>query len=572
MPKSPLALSAIALPAALTLTGLGIPQGADAAQVAAQSQAPPTQPNILFVLADDLGWSDLGGPRTSLGNPNGFNETPAIDELAQEGMAFPDAYACINCAPTRAALLTGLYAPRPANNIYAVDDLNRGGDDTMLVGPPQARPDGDVSLPDEAVTVAETLQDAGYATGYVGKFHITRTAAEVTASHGFDENWGGTHAGAPARYHARDGVFAHPSIGLELDRYAADYTQEYVDANIKPYTHGVPESAVDALVGTDKHVTDALADATIDFVDRHDDEPFFTWMSEYAVHSPVGDAQARRDLLAKYQAKSPGPGPSKASYAALAEGLDQSVARVIDHLETTPDPRNPGHPLADNTLVIFTSDNGGRTDLGAYNGPLKGQKGELDEGGVRVPFIAWSGNPGLVDGGTINRSRINGTDLYPTLAGLARADLPEGIPFDGHSLRGTFADGDRVDRPRFAHLPGYLINAGRDQRPQSVIWSDRWKLVYDYETRDWDLFDLRDDIGERADLADARPARVQDLGNRLVRWLDSVDAPLATLREGREPLELTVSGTTYADGQVTKRRGDTFVVEPGEEVPLVLAE
>lgn len=570
MPTKPTRLAAFAVPAALTVTGLGIPQGATAA--VPQAQPPRPQPNVLFIMADDLGWSDLGGPRTNLGNPSGFNETPAIDQLAEEGMAFPDAYACINCAPTRAALLTGLYAPRPANNIYAVDDLNRGGDDTLLVGPAQARPDGDVSLPAEAVTVAETLQDAGYATGYVGKFHITRTAAEVTATHGFDENWGGTHAGAPARYHARDGAFAHPSIGPELDQYAADYTQAYVDENIKPYTHGVPDSAVDGLVGTDKHVTDALADATIDFIDHHEDGPFFTWMSEYAVHSPVGNAQARSDLLAKYQAKAAGPGPSGPSYAALAEGLDQSVARVIDHLESTPDPRNSGHPLADNTVVIFTSDNGGRTDLGAFNGPLKGQKGELDEGGVRVPFIAWSGNPALVDGGTINRSRINGTDLYPTLAALARTELPEGIPFDGRSLRGTFADGDRLDRPRFAHLPGYLIAGGRDQRPQSVIWSDRWKLVYDYETQDWALYDLSADVGEQVDRASARPERVEDLGNRLIRWLHSVDAPLATLRDGQDPVELTISGTTYSDGQNTRRRGETVVVEPGDELPLVLAE
>jgi arylsulfatase A-like enzyme len=567
---TPTKLGAVALPAALTLTGLGIPQGAAAAQ--APQTPTPAQPNVLFVLADDLGWSDLGGPRTNLGNPNGFNETPAIDRLAEEGMAFPNAYACINCAPTRAALLTGLYAPRSANNIYAVDDLNRGGDHTMLVGPPQARPDGDVSLPDEAVTVAETLQDAGYATGYVGKFHITRTGAAVTESHGFDENLGGTHAGAPAFYHARDGAFAHPSIGPALDQYAADYTQQYVDDNIKPYTHGVSETAVDALVGTDKHVTDALADATIDFVDRHDDEPFFTWMSEYAVHSPVGDAQARADLLAKYRAKAPGPGPSKPSYAALAEGLDQSVARVIDHLETTPDPRNPGHSLADNTLVILTSDNGGRTDLGAFNGPLKGQKGELDEGGVRVPFIAWSGNPQLVDGGRINTSRINGTDLYPTLTALAGIDLPDGVPFDGKSLRGAFADGDRLDPPRFAHLPGYLIAGGRDQRPQSVIWSDRWKLVYAYETQGWELYDLTDDIGERTNLASDRPALVQDLGTRLIHWLDSVDAPLATLREGRDPLQLSVTGTTYADDRSAHRQGETITIEPGGEVPLVLTD
>jgi len=189
-----------------------------------------------------------------------------------------------------------------------------------------------------------------------------------------------------------------------------------------------------------------------------------------------------------------------------------------------------------------------------------------------VPFIAWSGNPELVDGGRINSSRINGTDLYPTLAALARTDLPEGIPFDGKSLRAAFADGDRLDRPRFAHLPGYLVSGGRDQRPQSVIWSERWKLVHDYETQGWELYNLADDIGERTNLASERPAVVRDLGTRLIHWLDSVDAPLATLREGQDPLALTVTGTTYADGKSTHRLGETIIIQPGDEVPLVLAE
>ena len=566
--RTPTRLGAFAVPATLTLAGLGLTQ-AVSAEPASQQAPRDARPNVVFIMADDLGWSDLSGPRTNLGNPSDFNETPTIDRLATEGMSFTNAYACINCAPTRAALLTGLYAPRPTNNIYLVGDLNRGGDDSMLVGPPQGLPNGDDALPAEAVTVAETLRDGGYATGYAGKFHVTESGPDVTRLHGFEENLGGTNAGSPGQYHARDGVFAN-EVGPELDAFAGDYTQEYVDTNIKPYSNGVPEAAVDALVGTDKHVTDALTDATVDFIDRHDDEPFFTFMSEYAVHSPVGDPQARRDLLAKYKAKPPGTAPAKPSYAALLAGLDQSVARVLDHLESTPDPRNPGHPLADNTVVVFTSDNGGRTDLGAFNGPLKGQKGELDEGGVRVPFIAWSGDEALVDGGRINHSPINGTDLYPTLAALSRTELPAGIPFDGKSLRGAMADGDPVERPRFAHLPGYLIDGGRDQRPQSSIRTGRWKLLYSYETRSWELYDLADDIGEGTDLAAERPELVAQLGSRLINWLDDVDAPLATLRDGQEPIEFTVTGTTYSEGQTSRHREDTIVVQPGEEVPVVL--
>ena len=166
------------------------------------------------------------------------------------------------------------------------------------------------------------------------------------------------------------------------------------------------------------------------------------------------------------------------------------MARLIDHLETTPDPRNPGHVLADNTLVLFTSDNGGRVDLGGFNGPLKGQKGELDEGGVRVPWIAWSKNKALVRGGTTNSSPINGTDLYPTLADIAGAKLPKGVPYDGTSLRAAYAHGAHVNRPRFAHLPGYLIGVVRDQRPETTVRSEQWKLHYTYEDQGWELYDL----------------------------------------------------------------------------------
>ncbi len=571
-------LGALAVPAVLSLLSAlpGLTPAASAQPLAGAgtvtgdlSDAAP-RPNIVFVMADDLGWSDLGTGRTNLGNGNDFNETPAIDRLADEGQTFDNAYACLNCAPTRAALLTGLYAPRPQNNIYAVGDLNRGGDDTLLAGAPEGREDGDVVMPPDAVTVGETLQGAGYSTGYVGKFHVAKTPEEIVAEHGFDENFGGGHAGNASAYFASNGQFNN-SVAPSLDAFAADYTQEYVDLNLKPYSHGVDDAAVDALVGTDKHVTDALGDAAIDFIDRNKQQPFFTFFSEFAVHSPNGNAQARKDLLAKYQAKTPGEDPVKPSYAALTEGLDQSVARLIDYLRTTPDPRNPGHDLADNTLVVFTSDNGGREDLGGFNGPLKGQKGELDEGGVRVPWIVWSENRHLVRAGTTNSSPINGTDLYPTLADYAGAELPSGLPFDGTSLRDPYASGARVNRPRFAHMPGYLIEGGRDQRPETTVRDGRWKLGYEYEDQSWHLYDLAADIGQTTDLAAQRPEVVTRLGGELIRWLDSTDAPLATLRDGQQPVDLQVRGTTYSEGAVRQYGQDTTVrVEPGDELPVVL--
>ncbi|QIG41673.1 sulfatase-like hydrolase/transferase [Nocardioides anomalus] len=569
--------------AALALVSASpVPPLASAAPAAAADARPgghgggqgraPRKPNIVFMLADDLGWSDLRTGRVNGGHGSDFNDTPAIDRLAAEGMSFDNAYACLNCAPTRMELLGGSYPTRAENNVFAVDSLDRGGPDTLLVGPPQGREDGADVLAPQTRTVGETLQRAGYRTGYIGKFHVTRSGSDVVAQHGFDENLGGSEWGLARQYFATDGQF-DLSVGPELDRFAGDYTQEYVAANIAPYSSGVSPAQLAALVGTRKHVSDAVADATIDFIDRNDRAPFLAWMSPYAVHEPTGVEQARPDLLAKYQARPPGTTASQPSYAALTEGLDQSVARVIDHLESTPDPRNPGHVLADNTLVIFTSDNGGREDTGASNGPLRGQKGELYEGGVRVPWIAWSGSRRLVEDHTRNHAVINATDLYPTLASYAGARVPRRAPLDGTDLREAIETKAKVEgRPRFGHMPGYLVDGGRAQRPESTVRDGRWKLTYSYEDRTLRLNDLGRDLGEAVDRAAAKPGVVARLGLELVDWLHDTTAPLARLRPGLPPLTLTVPhGVTYADGRIRHhRRATTLVIQPGQEVPLVL--
>ncbi|MFG3690846.1 sulfatase [Micromonospora sp. NPDC047740] len=571
MPQLTLRLGAVAATAALGCTALTAPGAAAAPHRAAATTAGPGQPNIVFVLADDLGWADVSTGLTNKGSGNTYNETPTVDRLAEEGVAFDNAYGGPNCVPTRAALLTGLYAPRPTNNLYLVGDLNRGGDNTLLDGASQGLPDGDDALPGEAYTVGEALRDVGYATGYVGKFHVTKTADQITTDFGFEENLGGSNSGHASQYHAINGKFNN-SIGPALDAFAADYTQEYVDENIKPHSHGVDEATLDALVGTDKHVTDAVADATIDFIDRHTDEPFFTWVSDYAVHEPIGDKQPRADLLAKYRAKAAVAGhPADASYSALLEGLDQGLARIVDHLETTPDPRNPGHPLADNTIVVFTSDNGGTAN--ADNGWLSGYKGELREGGLRVPAIVWSRNERLVDGGVVDSTPIHAVDYLPTFASLAGAHLPKGPRPDGVDLSGIWRNesAELGVRPLFWHLPGYLIAGVRDQRPETVIRSGPWKLSYRYETQDWSLYNLTSDIGETTDLAAAYPDVTQRLGSRLIRWLNDVDAPLATLREGKAPITVTFQGTAYSNGKITHYDKPTqLTFPPGDEVPALL--
>src|SRR5829696_1448560 len=395
---------AIAAPAVLTLASVAPALSTSPAGTASAAPAPTQvpRPNLVFIMTDDMGWSDLSTGLTNGGYGNDYNETPRIDQLAEEGQVFTEAYASVQCSPTRTALHTGQYATRPTNNVYAVPAIT-GSANSPLRGVTQGRlaEDGKTAVPENYTTLGETLQGAGYATGYSGKFHVAGSAEEIVASHGFDENWGGSQNSHATYYFATNNQF-NDSVSPSLDQFGGDYTQEYVDSNIAPYSVGVSEAQLDALVGTDKHVTDAQTDAALDFIDRSKDEPFLAWVSEFAPHFPVNDAQARPDLLAKYKAKTPGEAPAKPSYGALTEGVDQSVARIIDYLEATPDPRNGGKPLADNTLVIFTSDNGGEEDpvnSGAYNGPLREDKGQMYEGGVRVPWIVWSQNPDLVRGG-----------------------------------------------------------------------------------------------------------------------------------------------------------------------------
>ena len=564
---------AIAAPAILTLVSvapvLGASQSTPASAAPASADAP--RPNLVFVMADDLGWSDLSTGLTNGGYGNDYNETPRIDQLAEEGQVFTEAYASVQCSPTRTALHTGQYATRPTNNVYAVGAIT-GSASSPLRGVTQGRvaEDGKTAVPVNQTTLGETLQNAGYTTGYTGKFHVTGSIEEIVTSHGYDESWGGSPNSHATYYFATNDQF-NDSVAPALDKFAGDYTQEYVDQNIAPYSDGVSDAQLDALVGTDKHVTDAQTDATLDFIDRSKDEPFFAWVSEYAPHFPVNDAQARPDLLAKYRAKTPGEDPAKPSYGALTEGVDQSVARIIDYLEATPDPRNGGKPLAENTLVIFTSDNGGEEDpvnSGAFNGPLRADKGQLYEGGVRVPWIVWSKNADLVrGGGRANDTIVNSTDLYTTLASYAQAQLPAGVPLDGIDLKPAFSKGRKINRDHFHHLPGYVGVQG----PASSVRDGRWKLYYKYTDNSFELYDLVSDIGETTDLAAQKPGLLHQLGQQLLAWLDETDAPLATLRVGQPTRVLeNFTGETYANGEVTRHHGDTITITAGDQVPFVL--
>ena len=244
------------------------------------------------------------------------------------------------------------------------------------------------------------------------------------------------------------------------------------------------------------------------------------------------------------------------------------MARIVDHLESTPDPRNPGHALADNTIVLFTSNNGGLRKF-ADNGPLRGQKGAAREGGIRVPLVAWSGNPDLVDGGTVNHTPTFAIDYHPTLAALAGVTAPA---VDGRDLSGLFADHERdLDRDAlYWHLPGYLVEGGRDQHPG--VGGPVRPLEARLLLRGPGLRPLRPLPRPRRD---NRPRRCQagagqGAGAEAAALAGRLDAPLATLREGDSPIRTRFTGTSYADGKITRHRNDVITVGPGDEVPVLV--
>ncbi len=508
-------------------------------------------PNIVVIIADDMGWSQTSSNETSFNNPSDFYETPVIETLASEGIAFPNSYVNgANCAPTRAAILSGQWASRPDNNVFAVSSLNRGGNNTLLVGPSQGISNGEDEIPASAITIAETVKTspAGYVTAHFGKYHSGGSQSNGPIQQGFDVNFGGKSDGAPGSYFAAlsGGNWEfHPRIGPELDIYASPYTA----------AESLALAGDNSLEGTTKHVTDALGDAALDFMNANNNSPFFMHFSNYAIHGPWGQNNARPDLYAKYVAKN-NTNPSQIGHtnvaqAAILEGMDQNIGRIIDYLKTTPDPRNPGNMLSANTLVYFISDNGGANGP-QDNTPLKGMKGEYTEGGIRSVTFAWSQGL-LANMGTVNTTPIVAFDLYPTVAEIAGAALPNGYPIDGVSqwsmLNGTNPNLNRD--ALYWHFPGYIANSQRDQRPVSVIRKGDYKLIYYYETASYDLYNLVTDIGETTNLLAGSPDTAtltiaNDMSTDLLAYLIDVSAPLPTFRSNGNtvPLPEVIEVTT----------------------------
>ncbi len=548
-------------------------------------RAPAGAPNIIFIMADDFGWTDL---RTGMSGPNvlkgvnygsDFYETPNLARLASEGLSFTHCFVQPNCAPTRAAILSGQYSPRSGNGVYAVTSLNRPQEGaTEFIGPGQREdPSPDHTL------LSESLRGRGYVTAHVGKYHVGNKnggLATMPENQGFDYNFGGNEKGAPGSYHAVGEVFASQNIGPGLDAFAYDFTVEYINEVLVPYANG-SDPLTELTMDPEKHVERAIGDAALAFMNDHlkgalSDRPFFLQVHPYASHGPVGDVHAPVELLAKYRALPGGIRHFHPNFAALVESVDQTVGRILDYLSDPNGDGDEADSIADETMIVFTTDNGG-TDFASGpatdNDPLRHLKGSFYNGGIRVPLIVrW---PGSVVAGSQTDSLVHAVDFYPTLHEAAGLAMPAGIRFDGtsfmaHALSPTGTARDRESI--FYHFPGYLDHRAR---PCEVVISrieDRdYKLIYNYDpdyvgapnsvedneeglkvlSSNWELYDYSRDLGERNNLLDGSYSN----------WL--LYGEVATMMADELTLWLGQGGSDWNAALLTNRSTGQFVPFPG---------
>lgn len=435
------------------------------------------KPNIVFILADDLGWTDLG----VMGSD--YYETPHIDRLAAEGLLFDNAYAAAaNSAPSRACMMTGMYTPR--HGVYTVSPPDRG-DRTRRKLIPIANTD-DVCA--DFVTMAEALQQQGYQCGHIGKWHLGDDADGTgPLSQGFIWNVGGNRAGAPYSYFYPYCLPNKSKCHLGLDE-------------------GTPG----------EYLTDRLTDEAISFMKHHKDGPFFLHLSHHAVHTAL---QAPAPVVDKYKNKPTGKYHTNPVYAAMIEKLDDGVGKICHAIQEL--------GIEENTIIIFYSDNGGSEPI-TDNYPLRGGKGMPYEGGSRVPLIMkWSGK---IPAGTRTSVPIIGVDFYPTFVHLAKGKVAKNL--DGKDIFEIVKDED-TERDLFWHFPAYLesyLNGGKDfrARPYSSIRSGEWKLIYNYEDNSIELYNLKKDLGETKNMAELNPQKKEELYNKLMKWINDTNAPIPT--------------------------------------------
>ncbi|MGQ9576747.1 MAG: sulfatase-like hydrolase/transferase [Thermoguttaceae bacterium] len=429
----------------------------------------PPRPNIVLILADDLGWAELG----CYGNT--FNETPNLDQMARQGMRFTQAYAAAPvCSPTRAALMTGQWPAR-----IGITDYLRADDPRFLSA-------------EQCLALPRLLRQAGYTSGLIGKWHLMGDYSRRQGDprlHGFDE------------------VICCESRYIGPGYY------------YPPYQH-MPE--VKPRLGPREYLVDRLNLEAVEFIQRHKERPFFLFLSHYAPHTRL---VGKPELVAKYQRK-PGAGQGQRAgrnnphLAAMLESIDQGVGQIMATL------RQAG--LADRTILVFTSDNGGEVGV-TTNAPLRAGKSTLYEGGIRVPLIVrW---PAVIQPGSTSHTPVATVDFYPTFAAAAQVPLPAGHPIDGVSILPLLRDPATLlarealywhyplDKPHF--LGG---------KSSGAVRIGSWKLIQDYTTGAVELYELTRDPGEKHDLAPHMPDKARDLYEKLKAWQTTVGARAAPYR------------------------------------------
>jgi arylsulfatase A len=441
-----------------------------AAAVLSARSAPAARqrPNIVFILADDLGWADLG----CYGNR--FNETPNIDRLAGQGVRFTQFYAAGPvCSPTRASIQSGQYQARFGLTAHIPGHWRPF---ERLAEPPPA-----LSLPHGLVTLPERLREAGYRTAHFGKWHLGGRGSGPK-DHGFDE--------------------------------AFEFTG-----------HTVPGPRQDPPTETPRRLADYLADRAVQFMEANRDRPFYLQLSHYSVHIPLNTTP---ELQAKYEAKPKVAGyPCHPLYAGVLEEMDTSAGRVMGALDQL--------GLAGNTLVIFTSDNGGlEREAGGWpgtsNDPLRNEKGSLYEGGTRIPLIVrW---PGVTSRGTVANAPAVSVDFYPTLLHAAGVKAKKGQVLDGVDLGQALRQPGRglTREAIYWHYPHY-----HHSRPSGAVRAGDWKAIEFFDTGEVELYNLKDDLSEGSNLAERMPEKVRAMHGMLQEWREAVNAQMPQPNPAHDP-------------------------------------
>lgn len=492
----------LSIPAAAAMTGLS-------------TLAAERKPNVVFFLVDDLGQRDVGCYGST------FYETPNIDRLGQEGARFTSAYAaCPVCSPTRASILTGLYPQRTGITDYigAARTPELWNRNTKLLPAPY-----EDRLAHAHVTLAEILKNAGYATFFAGKWHLG-PEGWWPEDQGFVVNQGGTDRGGPYG--------------------GSKYFSPYGNPRLKDGPPG-------------EHLPDRLATETTKFIEQNKDRQFVAYLSFYSVHTPL---MSREDLQRKYEAKrerlglvpklgQEGPRNVRlvqehAVYAGMVEAMDLAVGKVLAKLDEL--------QLRDNTIVVFTSDNGGlSTSEGSptSNSPLRAGKGWLYEGGIRVPLvIRW---PNVTKPGSIVDDPVTSTDFFPTLVEAAGATMAEDHPKDGVSLVSLLRSGDSLPmRTIFWHYPHYGNQGGA---PGSAVRSGDWKLIHWFEDDRFELYNLADDLSEQRDLSAERPDKVAELKAVMTRLHADTGSVNPTINRRYDPTKPSGRAANQAKAKSKKR-------------------